>query len=246
MISYSSLSTLKKCPYQYFEQRVLRLHKYEPGPEAVLGDWIHNQLQALGERRIAAVPSMPPEMTAHSTPEKLADLRAGIEWASRMIQELFASGTIFEAEFSVDATLTKPVAKNWKAAYDWTGKADLFQRVGTHGFVGDWKSGNSRFPDVDQLELMAVFGFIQWPELETVDAALVFLGDRKVVPSPVWTRDVDFPMLRQKWVDKAYELKLRTEQKDWPKTPNPLCGWCPCTSCEHNAPAKAARAARGK
>lgn len=246
MISYSSLSTLKKCPYQYFEQRVLRLHKYEPGPEAQLGDWVHVRLQHVGEGTIPCVPDIPPELTKHSTPEKLAGLRDGINWATAMIREMFATNTHFEAEFNIDPALTRVVDKDWKAVYNWTGKADLFQRDGQHGFIGDWKTGSSKFPDTDQLELMAVFGFIRWPELQTVDAALVFLGDRTVVPSPVWTRDVDFPVLRQKWLDKAFELKHRTEQKDWPKTPNNLCGWCPCTSCEFNAPAKAARAARGK
>lgn len=246
MISYSSLATLKKCPYQYYEQRVLRLHKYSPGPEAVLGDWVHNQLQAVGERRLAAVPPIPADLTAHSTPEKLAALRGGIEWATKMITELLDPSTAFEAEFNTDPTLSKIVEKNWKATFNWTGKADLFERSGTHGFVGDWKTGSSKFPDVDQLELMAVFGFIRWPELQTIDAALVFLGDSRVVPSPVWDRDVDFPVLRQKWVDKADELMRRTNNNDWPKTPNALCGWCPCTSCEHHAPAAAARAARGK
>lgn len=246
MISYSSLSDLKKCPYQYFEKRVLRLHKFAPGPEAALGDWVHVRLQHVGEGSVSEVPAIPPELTAHSTPEKLAALRDGIDWATAMIKQMFAQNTHFEAEFNIDPSLTRPVNKDWKATYNWTGKADLFQRDGTHGFIGDWKTGSSKFPDTDQLELMAVFGFIRWPELQTVDAALVFLGDCKVVPSPVWSRAVDFPTLREKWLDKAVELKRRTDEKDWPKTPNALCGWCPCTSCEHNAPAKASRAARGK
>jgi len=111
MISYSSLSDLKKCPYQYYEKRVLRLHKFAPGPEAALGDWVHVRLQHVGEGSVSEVPAIPPELTAHSTPEKLAALRDGIGWATAMIKQMFAQNTHFEAEFNIDPSLTRPVKR---------------------------------------------------------------------------------------------------------------------------------------
>ena len=247
MISYSSDSMLKKCPRQFHEVRVLKNHPYVAGPEAKLGDWVHQQLENFGNTG-EAVPLMPADLTAHLTPEKIAELRHGIDWAQRIITSLAQQGgaLMFEREFNTDPELRAPIPKDYRAKYNWTGKADLIELTGTHAMVGDWKTGGSRFPDTDQLELMAVFTFITMPEVQSVDGGLMFLGDQKIVTSPLWRRDLDFPLLREKWLTRYQELYDRSVHRDWPATKNPLCAWCPCRTCEHNAPARAAAIAKGK
>lgn len=247
MISYSSDSMLKKCPRQFYEVRVLKNHPYVAGPEAKLGDWIHQRLEAFGKTG-EVVPRMPPELTAHLTPERITELRHGIDWAQGIIAHFSAQGghLLFEQEFNTNPELTTSVPKDYRAKYNWTGKADLIEVRGTHALVGDWKTGGSRFPDTDQLELMAVFTFIAMPEVQSVDGGLLFLGDQKIVTSPLWRRDLDFPLLRAKWLARFQELFDRSAKRDWPATKNPLCAWCPCRTCEHNAPARAAAIAKGK
>lgn len=117
--------------------------------------------------------------------------------------------------------------------------------VGRH-YIVTHNTGKSSYPDVDQLELMALFAFLKYPTVEVVTGLLFFLDDGVVVPndgSARWTR-ADVPTLLATWQAKTDEVERHVATGVWPATPSPLCGWCECTTCPNQAPALAKREAK--
>jgi hypothetical protein len=135
-------------------------------------------------------------------------------------------------EFSLSKMGTAVGDRDWGNKF-WTGKADCIAVAGDHAVVVDWKFGSDRYPDTEQLELMAIFAMMKFPDVKTVAGAIVFANTAKVVPATFHRKD--FHTLYGKWIDKVKEIDLATASGQWPTVSDPgkarLCGWCPVTDC---------------
>ena len=111
------------------------------------------------------------------------------------------------------------------------GIADIVIVKGTKAFVGDYKTGGAKYPDVGQLELMALLVFAHYPEVESSHGALIFLAHDKMVEHITWAEDKD--ELWGKWLGKIHRIEEARRLGVWNAKPSALCPWCPVVTCEH-------------
>jgi RecB family exonuclease len=120
----------------------------------------------------------------------------------------------------------------YKDADVWVrGIADVLIINGENARVCDYKTGGAKYPDKDQLELMALMTFAHFPQVQSVKGALLFVSHDVLVRGAYARKDID--KLWVKWdastalLDKAFDLDV------WYPNPTPLCRWCPHEVCEH-------------
>ena len=98
--------------------------------------------------------------------------------------------------------------------------------------VVDYKTGNNKYPDMDQLKLMALMVFAHFPHIRRVEGALLFVVKDDIAKASFMVGEAE-----EYWWDYR-ERVARIEQAHdsgvWNPKPTPLCGWCPCTDCEYN------------
>jgi len=98
--------------------------------------------------------------------------------------------------------------------------------------VVDYKTGNNKYPDRDQLTLMSLMVFAHFPHIRQVNSALLFVvkNDMKTL---VMRRDDIEP---EWWEYRLRVAKLEASFSNdvWNPTRTPLCGWCAVKSCEFN------------
>jgi hypothetical protein len=112
------------------------------------------------------------------------------------------------------------------------GIADLVIINGGKAWTVDYKTGNAKYPDVSQLELMSLMVFAHYPDVETIHAALLFTRHNKLVPAMYYRKD-EATMWR-KWTIDVGAIERSHEVDVWNPNPNGLCRkWCPVTYCEH-------------
>lgn len=218
--SYSSLSMFEKCPQQFFQVRVLKAYPYQPSPEAQYGDYVHQHLERVGKARTSTPPG------AADLPQDLAHLA----WITDTLVPSLPGTKMFEFEFNFGRGWHSCGARDWSVKY-WTGKGDVvaISEDRKAGVYLDHKTGSDKYPDTDQLELMAVMMKAAFPTLEFIKGGLLFTKTAKTV-----TRDYtlhQLPALRSKWEAKALDVELAKTSNDWPMKPGPLCPWCPHKSC---------------
>ena len=99
-------------------------------------------------------------------------------------------------------------------------------------WVIDWKTGSNKYPDRDQLRLMALLVFAHYPHIRKVNAALLFIVKNDMVKLSMTVDQADTT-----WWDYR-ERVARLEQAFatdvWNAKPSPLCPWCPATTCVHH------------
>jgi hypothetical protein len=210
--SYSSLKLYAQCPRQYNEVRVLKLHPYTESPEAKAGTASHLAM----EEALRDGKPLPPDQTQY---QWLVDGYKGM-LAGRI--------NSYEHDFSLGVSGSLIAAFDWKNKF-WNGKADVLSMKDAHAIVLDWKFGKDKYPDTEQLELMALFTFMAFQNIETVAGALVFAITGKTVTAQ-YTRK-DFTMLYAKWKAKTKDVELAQASGVWEERPSHLCPWCPSTQC---------------
>ena len=98
--------------------------------------------------------------------------------------------------------------------------------------VVDYKTGNNKYPDREQLKLMALMVFAHFPHIRKVNAALLFVVKNDMVIA-AFTRDE----AETAWWDYRERI-ARIEQAHatgvWNPRPSPLCPWCPVTTCANH------------
>ena len=95
----------------------------------------------------------------------------------------------------------------------------------------DWKTGKVR-EDPRELQVQAMLLKTNYPQVQHIKGCYVWLAEAK------FGTMYDL----EKGVDRCYhatkaaveEAKEYEDDFEWPKKPNPLCGWCPVSDCEHN------------
>jgi hypothetical protein len=148
----------------------------------------------------------------------------------------------------VDALLTKPGRKfaeyemaldkdlnicKWNAANAWVrGIADILivDDDNLTAWVGDWKTGNNRYPDRDQLVLMSLMVFQHLPHIRKVNSALLFIVKEDMVKLQMLREQADAAWA--KYRERTARLEASFENDVWNPTASALCRWCPVKSCE--------------
>jgi len=103
---------------------------------------------------------------------------------------------------------------------------------GLIAWIVDYKTGNNRYPDTDQLKLMSLMTFAHFPHIREVKSALLFVVKETIVKSRMTFEEAE----KHWWEYRQRVSKLSSafEHNVWNPTQTPLCGWCPVKGCEFN------------
>jgi len=98
--------------------------------------------------------------------------------------------------------------------------------------VVDYKTGNNRYPDLDQLKLMSMMVFKHFPHIRRVKSALLFVVKNDMVKSSMALGDADAEWW--KYRERVAKLEQCFDTGVWNPKSSALCPWCPVKSCEYN------------
>lgn len=209
--SFSAIKDFKGCARRYHAVRVAKLYKSSKTDAIIYGEEVHKALEEYVRDGV-------PLASGFAKFQPLADSVLGLEG------DIYCE---FKMALGVDRRPVKFLGNDvWVR-----GIADVLVVNGTDARVLDYKTGGAKYPDRDQLELMALMAFAHFPEVETVKGALAFIS-HDVLVKGVYRRE-NAGKMWAKWdagsalLDKAYELDK------WHPNPTPLCRWCPHEACEH-------------
>lgn len=151
---------------------------------------------------------------------------------------------------TLDALLAKPgrkLCENKMALTsdlqpcDWTDKrvwvrgiADLLivEDDNLTAWVVDYKTGSNRYPDREQLQLMALMVFAHFPHVRKINAALLFVVKNDMVKA-TYTRE-DIEPAWWEYRERVARIEQAHDVDVWNPKPSPLCPWCPVTTCEYH------------
>ena len=213
--SYSKLKSFDTCPKQYYHLKVLKDYIEPESPAMLYG----NQFHKAAEDFIASDKPLP----------KRFDFALPTMKALRAMK----GDKLPENKFGLTENM-EPCGFFEKKRVLYRGIADLIIINGKKARVFDHKTGgNTKYADPGQLELMALTTFAHFPEVEKIDAALLFVVCKEIIKRS-YTRD-DIPALWDKWNKKYSALEAAHENDVWNPKPSGLCRkHCLVTSCEHN------------
>lgn len=211
--SHSALKDYENCARKYHEVRVLRKYKQESTEQIRYGEELHKA----AEEYVTGTP-LPPQF----------------QFIQPTIDALLAKKGSKHAEIKM--ALTKELVPcSWTSPDVWVrGVADLLvlDEESKTAWVVDYKTGNNKYPDRGQLDLMALLVFALYPSIEKVNAALLFVVKNSVVKHKVLRSQVDD--LWWQYRERTARIEASHANSVWNPKQSGLCPWCPVTSCEFN------------
>jgi hypothetical protein len=212
--SHSALKDYEGCPKRYQEVKVLKNFPFTETEATRYGNEVHKAL----ELYIRDGKPVPPEYAQFVPVVDALMQRPGRKLAEQQM------------------ALTKDLKPcGWRDKEVWVrGIADLLilDDENMTAWVVDWKTGSNKYPDRDQLRLMALMVFAHYPHIRKVNAALLFIVKNDMVKLSMTVDQADTA-----WWDYR-ERVARLEQAFatdvWNAKPSPLCPWCPATTCVHH------------
>ena len=212
--SHSSLKDFEGCARRYHEVKVLKNYPFQETEQTRYGKDLHKA----AEDYVRDGTPIPPQFE-------------------------FVKPTI-------DALLTKPGRKlpehemgltidlqpcGFKDENVWVrGIADLLivDDDGLTAWVIDYKTGNNRYPDTDQLKLMSLLTFAHFPHIREIKSALLFVVKDTIVKYRMSVEEVEKGWWEYR--QRVSKLSSAFENDVWNPTQTPLCGWCQVKTCEFN------------
>jgi len=212
--SHSGLKAYEQCPRQYYEVSVLKNFPRGDTVATLYGKELHTA----AEEYIRDNKALPKQF----------------EFMQSMLDALIAKPgrKLCEHEMALTKDL-KPC--DFNDPNRWVrGIADLIivNDENLTARVIDYKSGNNKYPDREQLKLMALMIFAHFPHIRKVSGALLF-----VVKNDMVRQDLTIDKAEAEWWNyrkRVARIEQAHETGVWNPKPTPLCGWCPVVKCLHN------------
>ncbi len=212
--SHSALKDFEGCAKRYHEVKVLKRFPFTDTKHTIYGKDVHKAIEDYGRDGTP----MPPEFA-----QFLPVVDALLAKTGRKL---------FEHEMALTKDL-RPC--DFGDENRWVrGIADLLiiNDDNLTARVVDWKTGNDRYPDRDQLVLMSLMVFAHFPHIRSVSSALVFIVKGSMVKQKMSRDDAE-----EAWQDyraRVAKLEAAHEYNVWNPSQSPLCGWCPVRDCTFN------------
>ena len=210
--SFSSLKEYINCPRQYNELKNLKNYEKKQSEQMLYGSEVHKALEDY--------------------------TRSGVELAKNyqrfkpMIDALLAIPGTKYPEYEMALTREKEPC-DFNDENRWVrGIVDLLIVDGDYGFIVDYKTGNDKYPDRDQLILMSLMVFAHFPHIRQVNSALLFVVKNSMVKHKMTIDDKDFHWWRYR--ERVAKLANSFANNVWNPTQTPLCNWCDVKTCEFN------------
>jgi len=213
--SYSGIKAFETCARKYHDTKVVKLYPREETEATLYGTNLHEQAELF-------IKDGRPLDDAYKFMQPVMDMLA--EMPGRKFPEL---------EMAVTEAL---VPCGFKDPDYWCrGIADLVV-VDDDNFtarVFDYKTGNNKYPDTDQLMLMSLMIFKHFPHVRRITGGLLF-----VLKNTVSKYKIDRSQehdLWWRWRERVAKLDAAHHHDRWPEKSSGLCRkYCEVTACHHN------------
>jgi hypothetical protein len=211
--SYTFLRDWDNCPYKAYRKSIKKdLPKFVHTKETKWGDDVHVAFEV----RIKHGTAFP----------------AGMEKYEALAAPLVAAGAV--AEKMLGVTVGGELCDFFAPDVWLRGKIDATVAREETAAIFDWKSGKRR-EEKAELLIHAVLLKAWKPNVQRIVAQYVWLQDNQVgKPHDVSDTETTLADVRS----TMNTVKNCIEIEDFPKRPNPLCGWCDVMDCEFNRKGK--------
>lgn len=211
--SYSSLSLFKLCPKKYYHLRVVKDYKEKESTQMRYGLDLHKAAE---------------EYIRDDTP-----LPPGFEFMRDVLEELKKLPGERHCELKLGLTRDLDACEFDAEDVWWRGIADFLVINGDEARVCDYKTGNDKYADTKQLEILSLAVFKKFPKVQTVKAGLLFVIRDNFVKTR-YDREQEME-LWGKWLPETNKLEAAYENDVWNAKQNFTCrNWCVVTKCLHN------------
>lgn len=210
--SHSSLKDYEGCARRYHAVKILKLYPFQETQATRYG----TQLHLAAEEYVRDDKPLPPEFEFIQTTLDALKAKPGRKLA--------------EQKMALDEKLN-PVG--WFDKTVWVrGIADLLilDDDNLTAWVVDYKTGNNKYPDRDQLKLMSLMVFKHYPHIREVKSALLFVVKEDMVRDRMSIDEADAEWW--KYRERVGRIAASMDADVWNPNRTPLCGWCPVKSCE--------------
>ena len=213
--SYSALKDFETCRRKYYEVRVMKHYKREDSEQSLYGDALHDAA------KVYVLQGTP-------LPEQFAFMKDLLDAL------LLKPGRKYpEHEMSLTAEL-EPCA--WTDKKVWVrGIADLLilDEDDATAWVVDYKTGNNKYADKDQLDLMSLLVFAHFPKVMQVNSALIFVVKEAFVKHKRFITEKD--QLWWEYRNRVAKMDEAFSHNVWNPTQSGLCKkHCQVLNCEFN------------
>ena len=212
--SHSALKDFEGCARRYHEVKVLNKYPFVDNAHTRYGKDVHKAIEDYGKE-------------GTPIPDAYAQFKP-------VVDALLAKPgrKLFEHEMGVTKDL-KPC--DFNDPNRWVrGIADLLiiNDDNLTARVVDWKTGNDKYPDKDQLTLMSLMVFTHFPHIRQVKSALFFIVKGSMVKHAMLRGEAEEAWWRYR--ERVAKLEACHTHDVWNPTSSPLCGWCPVKDCSFN------------
>jgi hypothetical protein len=212
--SHSSLKDFEGCARRYHEIKVLKKYKFQETDATRYGTDLHKA----AEDYLADGVVLPPPFAFVKDVLDALNNKPGRKLTEHKM-----------------ALTEKLRPCEWGAPDVWVrGIADLLiiDDENLTAWVVDYKTGNNRYPDREQLVLMSLLVFAHFPHIRQVKSALLF-----VVKNDMVKHNMSVDETKEQWQryrERSARISACIDSGVWNPKQTPLCGWCAVKSCEFN------------
>ena len=210
--SHSGLKDYEGCARRFHEVKVLKNYPFQETVHTKYGKQVHEA----AEMYVKNGTPIPPE---YSFMEPIMESLMKIKGRKFPELEMGVREDLTPCGFGDDDVWARGIAD-----------LVIIDDDGLKAWVVDYKTGNDRYPDRDQLILMSLMVFAHFPHIRQVNSSLLFVVKGSMVKSKMEADQKDFHWGLYR--ERVAKLKASYENNVWNPTSTPLCGWCQVKSCE--------------
>ena len=209
--SFSGLKDFSNCPKQYHEVKILQKYTKNVTSQMLYGTEVHRALEEYARDG-----------------KELADFYKPYKKHIDALMEIPGQRYI-EQKFALKEDRVTPCA--FDDPEYWVRGIDDFMVInGDTADIIDYKTGSKKYPDLKQLKLMALMTFAHFPEVEFVNAGLMFVVHNAFMDESYQRKDIQ--KLWGAFTTELHRMEHSYKSNVWPATPTPLCRWCPVEDCQ--------------
>jgi len=210
--SHSSLKEYEGCPRRYHEVKVLKKFPFKDTEATLYGKEFHK--------------------AAEDYIKEGKDLPEAFMYAQGALDALNKKEgrKLCEYQMALNIDL-KPTG--WFSEDVWVrGVADLLivDDDNLTAWVVDYKTGNNKYPDREQLKLMSLMVFAHMPHIRKINSALLFVVKEDFVKHSMTVEQA--PSEWWQYRQRIARIEEAHATGTWNPKSSALCPWCPVTTCE--------------
>lgn len=213
--SYSAIKAFEQCPRKFHDTKVVKLYPREETEQTLYGTELHRQAE------LHLLEGRPLD-------ESFKFLQPIMDSLKQMPGRILCEHKMGVTESLLPCEFDSPL-------YWSRGIADLIivDDENLTARVFDYKSGGNKYPDTDQLMLMALLIFAHFPHIRRVTGGLLFVLKNTVSKYRVEREQADD--LWWRWKERVAKLDNAYTHGRWPERSSGLCKrHCEVIHCAHN------------